>query len=93
MAKCITISHSAEGIRMEVSSGSWLMWSNQVQLAESFAHKHAECEELRERLNSAIATLCSVAKIAEKHDPLSGGDKLAKALSRIHALASPSIPF
>lgn len=92
MAKCITISHSAEGIRMEVSSGSWLMWSNQVQLAESFAHKHAECEELRERLNSAIATLCSVAKIAERKTTDTPEEFIDK-LGRIHALASPSIPF
>lgn len=92
MAKCITISHSAEGIRMEVSSGQWLMWSNQVQLAEAFAHKYAECEELRERLNSAIGTLCSVAKIAECK-PADTADVFSDKLSRIHALASPSIPF
>lgn len=92
MAKCITISHSAEGIRMEVSSGSWLMWSSQVQLAEAFAHKHAECEELRERLTEAVATLHSVAKIAEvncKTHP----DVMSEALRRIKELASPSNPL
>lgn len=93
MAKCITISHSAEGIRMEVASGSWLMWSNQVQLAESFAHKHAECEELHERLRSAIATLQSVAKIAEKGSVNDSPQALHDRMTQIHGLASPSIPF
>lgn len=92
MAKCITISHSAEGIRMEVESGSWLMWSNQVQLAESFAHKHAECEELRERLSSAIGTLCSVAKISERK-PTDTPEEFIDKLGRINALSSPAIPF
>lgn len=47
--KVISITHDATGIRLTdgVTSRSW---SNQAMLAESFAHLHAECEQLRAKV-------------------------------------------
>lgn len=47
--KVVSITHDATGIRMTdgVTSRSW---SNQAMLAESFAHLHAEAEDLRAKV-------------------------------------------